>query len=114
MTVPYPEAKSITVGDLFYLTTQFLPPSKSSGRAGGLKSNFSPIDTHVTFGVNLGSNNITTASLQARSIMKAFSSSAILQAGIVLDFLEIGNEPDLYMHNGHRESTYNSTQYVKE
>lgn len=65
-------------------------------------------------GVNLGSNNITTAFLEARSIMAAFSSPAIRNAGIVLDFLEIGNEPDLYKNNGRRAITYSYTQYVKE
>jgi hypothetical protein len=64
--------------------------------------------------VNLGSNNITTAFLQARSIMKTFSSPSIQSSGIVLDYLEIGNEPDGYKYNGRRASTYNVTQYVKE
>ncbi|KAF8220113.1 glycoside hydrolase family 79 protein [Tricholoma matsutake] len=96
-TTPYPEAKNVTIGNLFYGTAQFLPPN-----------------THVTMGVNLGSNNITTAFLEARSIMAAFSSPAIRNAGIVLDFLEIGNEPDLYKNNGRRAITYSYTQYVKE
>ncbi|KAG5641825.1 hypothetical protein DXG03_004144 [Asterophora parasitica] len=76
--VPYPEATNITVGDSYYATTRFLPPK-----------------THVIWGVNLGSNNITAAVLETRSIVKAFSSPDIRAAGIVLDYLEIGNEPDL-------------------
>jgi hypothetical protein len=72
------------------------------------------LDTHVTWGVNLGANNITAAFLQTRSIVKAFASPAFTAAGIVLDYLEIGNEPDLYKNNGLRPSTYTSTQWVQE
>ncbi|KAG6853789.1 hypothetical protein C0991_001378 [Blastosporella zonata] len=93
-TVPYPEALNITVGDSYYATTRFLPP-----------------DTHVTWGVNLGQNNITAAVLETASIVKAFSSREIQEAGIVLDYLEIGNEPDLYKNNGLRPSTYNLSQW---
>ncbi|GLB40574.1 putative glycosyl hydrolase family 79 C-terminal beta domain [Lyophyllum shimeji] len=96
-TVPYPEATNITVGDAFSQATQFLPPN-----------------THVTWGLNLGQNNLTTAFLEAKSIVKAFSSSAMKNAGISLDAIEIGNEADLYRNNGARPSTYNITQYVRD
>ncbi|KAF4596450.1 Glycoside hydrolase family 79 protein [Pleurotus pulmonarius] len=96
-TVPYPEATNITVGNSYYLTARFLPPG-----------------THVTWGVNFGQNNITAAFLEARSISDAFNSPALKSAGIVLDFIEIGNEPDLYRNNGLRSSSYNSTQYTQE
>ncbi|KAG6826758.1 hypothetical protein H0H92_014548 [Tricholoma furcatifolium] len=96
-TVPYPEATNITVGDAFYQATQFLPPG-----------------THVTWGLNFGQFNLTTAFLEARSIVQAFGSSAIQNAGIVLDAIEIGNEADLYKNNGARPSSYNIAQYVTE
>ncbi|TFK40176.1 glycoside hydrolase family 79 protein [Crucibulum laeve] len=96
-TVPYPEAVSLVVGDAYYQTAQFLPPN-----------------THVIWGVNLGQNNITAAILAASSIAKAFRSSAIKDAGIVLDAIEIGNEPDLYMNNGLRARNYSSSQYTNE
>ncbi|KAF8061826.1 glycoside hydrolase family 79 protein [Lyophyllum atratum] len=96
-TVPYPEATNITVGDAFYQATQFLPPN-----------------THVIWGLNFGQNNLTTAFLEARSIVKAFASPAITGANIVLDAIEIGNEADLYRNNGARPSSYSITQYVKE
>ncbi|KAL0954722.1 hypothetical protein HGRIS_003675 [Hohenbuehelia grisea] len=96
-TVPYPEATNITVGDTYYETARFLPPG-----------------THVTWGVNLGQNNITAAVLEAQSIRNAFASSAVKDAGIVLDFVEIGNEPDLYRNNGLRSNTYNVTQYTQD
>ncbi|KAG6879675.1 hypothetical protein C0992_012973 [Termitomyces sp. T32_za158] len=86
-TVPYPEATNITVGNAFYQATQFLPPRQF---------------------------NLTTAFLQAKSIVRAFSSSAIRNAGIVLDAIEIGNEADLYRNNGARARSYNIAQYVKE
>ncbi|KAF8072111.1 glycoside hydrolase family 79 protein [Lyophyllum atratum] len=95
--VPYPEAINITVGDSYYATTRFLPSN-----------------THVTWGVNLGSNNVTAAVLETRSIVKAFSSPEVKGKGIVLDYLEIGNEPDLYKNNGLRPSNYNVTQWVNE
>lgn len=96
-TVPYPEAINITVADSYYATTRFLPSN-----------------THVTWGVNLGSNNITAAVLETRSIVKAFSSPEIRDAGIVLDYLEIGNEPDLYKNNGLRAKNYSTPQWVDE
>ncbi|KAG6843890.1 hypothetical protein H0H87_011961 [Tephrocybe sp. NHM501043] len=96
-TVPYPEALNITVGDSYYATTRFLPQG-----------------THVTWGVNLGQNNITAAVLQTASIIKGFSSHQIKDAGIVLDYLEIGNEPDLYKNNGLRAKTYNVSQWVDD
>ncbi|KAJ3510881.1 hypothetical protein NLJ89_g4418 [Agrocybe chaxingu] len=96
-TVPYPEATNITVGDGYYATAKFLPPN-----------------THVIWGLNLGQNNITSAFLNAKSLVKAFASPAIKDAGIKLDAIQIGNEADLYMNNGARPRTYNVTQYVKE
>ncbi|ESK88247.1 glycoside hydrolase family 79 protein [Moniliophthora roreri MCA 2997] len=96
-TVPYPEASTIVVGDAYYQAARFLPPN-----------------THVIWGVNFGQNNLTAAVLEAQSIAKAFSSSAITNAGISLDLLEIGNEADLYRNNGFRPSTFNISQYVKE
>lgn len=72
------------------------------------------IDTHVIWGLNLGQNNVTAAFLEAKSLVKAFASSDITGAGIVLDAIEIGNEADLYKNNGLRASSYSSTQYVKE
>lgn len=46
--------------------------------------------------------------------MKTFESAEIKSANIVLDYLELGNEPDLYPRNGLRATTYNKTTYVKE
>ncbi|KAJ8521136.1 hypothetical protein ONZ45_g2122 [Pleurotus djamor] len=96
-TVPYPEALSLTVGDEYYLTARFLPPG-----------------THVIWGVNFGRNNITAAFFEARAIAGAFASQTMKTAGITLDFVEIGNEPDLYKNNGLRSSSYTSAQYTQE
>lgn len=71
-------------------------------------------DTHVTWGLNLGDENITTAYLQTRSIIGAFSSREVKNAGIVLDYLEIGNEPDRYNKTGLRPKTYDLDQWVFE
>ncbi|KAF9048430.1 glycoside hydrolase family 79 protein [Panaeolus papilionaceus] len=96
-TMPYPEATNITVGDGYYQTAKFLPPR-----------------THVIWGLNLGQNNLTSPFLNVKSLIKAFSTPAIRDAGIVLDAIEIGNEPDLYSNNGARPKTYTSAQYVNE
>lgn len=44
----------------------------------------------MTWGVNLGLNNITNAVNMAKSIAKAFKSATVKQAGVVLDLIEIG------------------------
>ena len=71
-------------------------------------------DTHVTWGVNFGQNNISAAILEAHSIFKAFSSDDFINAGIVLDAIEIGNEADLYHHNGDRPASYSLSEYLSE
>lgn len=96
-TVPYPEALNITVGDGYYQTAKFLPPH-----------------TRVTWGVNLGQYNLTAAYLETKSLIKAFKTPEIKGADITLDFIDIGNEADLYRNNGFRSSNYNSTPWVKE
>jgi len=72
------------------------------------------IDTHVVWGINFGQNNLTAAFMEARAMVEAFDSPVIKDRGIVLDAIEIGNEPDLYPGNGHRPGNYTSTQYVNE
>lgn len=52
--------------------------------------------------------------MEGVSIFKTFSSSSIKDAGILLEAIEIGNEPDLYSSNGARPPTYNVSQYVAE
>ncbi|PBK65665.1 glycoside hydrolase family 79 protein [Armillaria solidipes] len=95
--VPYPEATNLTVGDGYYQTARFLP----SG-------------THVTWGINFGQKNLTAAFLAARSIASAFSSPAMKDAGVTLDFVEIGNEADWYINNGARPSNWTSVDYTRE
>ncbi|KAJ7931346.1 glycoside hydrolase family 79 protein [Mycena leptocephala] len=112
--VPYPEALNITVGNSFYQIAQHLPRG-----------------THVTWGVNFGQLNVTAAVLEAKAIMNAFDSPPFKAAEVTLDYLEIGNEADLYANNGFRPKferlkfkkdqltskffrSYNSSQYVQE
>jgi hypothetical protein len=71
-------------------------------------------DTHVTWGLNLGGNNLSAAFLEAKALVKAFKSSSIKNAGIVLEAIEIGNEADLYPNNGARPKNFTSTEYVAE
>ncbi|KIJ24121.1 glycoside hydrolase family 79 protein, partial [Sphaerobolus stellatus SS14] len=59
--------------------------------------------------------NTAPAIAQAKSILSTFSSTgASTAAGISLDLLELGNEPDLYGTNEHRTSGYSISQYVSE
>ncbi|KDR77805.1 hypothetical protein GALMADRAFT_65725 [Galerina marginata CBS 339.88] len=78
-TTPYPEASENIVGDGYYQAAQWLPPN-----------------THVVWGVNFKTLNITTAFLNAKSMVKAFASPAMKASGITLDAFEIGNEADFY------------------
>lgn len=70
--------------------------------------------THVTWGLNLGANNITNIVAEAKSLAKAFNSPEMTKANVVLDFIEIGNEADLYPNNGLRPSTYSHVNYTAE
>ena len=64
--------------------------------------------------MNLGERNLTAAYLQTRSIIKAFGSPQVRNAGIVLDYIAIGNEPDLYKQHDIRPKTYSVNQWVRE
>ncbi|CAK5284397.1 unnamed protein product [Mycena citricolor] len=87
-----PQASEVIVGDQFYQIADHLP----SG-------------THVVWGVNLRHLNATAFFLEASAIHKAFTSEAMKKAGLTLEFIEIGNEPDRYPTPG-----WNYTQYVSK
>ena len=44
----------------------------------------------MTWGLNLGLNNVTNAVNMAKSIVKAFKTSAVKRAGVTLAMLELG------------------------
>ncbi|PIL36362.1 hypothetical protein GSI_00050 [Ganoderma sinense ZZ0214-1] len=94
---PYPEATHIVVGNDFYKLSRYLPQG-----------------THMVWGVNLGADNATNAVNMANAIAGAFADKDVQAAGIVLDRIEVGNEPDLYTHNGLRPRNYTVKQYVAE
>ncbi|KAF8513917.1 glycoside hydrolase family 79 protein [Hysterangium stoloniferum] len=96
---PYPEATSITVGDGFFQLSKWLP----SG-------------THMIWGVNFGSDNATNAANMAKSVMAAFSSKAAKDAQVQLDFIEVGNEADLYRKPNHarRPTNWTEEDYVTD
>ena len=94
---PYPEATHIVVGNDFYKLSRHLPQG-----------------THMVWGVNLGANNATNAVNMAKAIATSFADPAVQSAGVVLDRIEVGNEPDLYAHNGLRPRNYTLQQYVAE
>ncbi|KAJ7644338.1 glycoside hydrolase family 79 protein [Roridomyces roridus] len=82
VATPYPEAAAVIVGEGFYQVAEHLPPG-----------------TNVVWGVNLREQNMTAAVLEAAAIKKAFDSEAMKQAHVTLKFIEIGNEPDLYVND---------------
>ena len=87
----------MVVGDGYYAASRFLP----SG-------------THMTWGINFGADNVTIAISEAQSILKPFRSRKLQFAGIVPDFIEIGNEPDFYTFHGYRNGTYDIQTYVTQ
>ena len=113
---PYPEARNVSIDDAYYEAAQFLPQSMSVLSLSRFSLSHISIgtDTLVTWGVNLKQDNLPAALLEAMVIVKAFSSPSIKGAGILLEAIEIGNEPDLYPKNGARSSTYTVSQYVSE
>ncbi|THH33105.1 hypothetical protein EUX98_g1085 [Antrodiella citrinella] len=94
---PYPEATSIVVGDGYYQLSRFMLPG-----------------TQMTWGLNLGLDNVTNAVNMAKSIIKAFKNSAVKQSGVTLSMLELGNEADLYSDNGLRPSGFSVSEYVSD
>ncbi|OJT07649.1 Beta-glucuronidase [Trametes pubescens] len=94
---PYPEATSITVGNAYYSLSRFLPRG-----------------TRMTWGVNLGADNVTNAVNMAKAIVGAFRSGAVKASGVVLERIEVGNEADLYKNNGLRPSNWTVQEYVPD
>jgi hypothetical protein len=94
---PYPEATNLTVGPDYYSLVSHLPAN-----------------THVVFGVNLGSNDTENALNMARSIVNAFDSTETKDKNISLTFLEVGNEGDLYNGNGLRPKNYTASEWIQD
>ncbi|KAG6373312.1 glycoside hydrolase family 79 protein [Boletus reticuloceps] len=94
---PYPEASNITVGQGFYDVISHLP-----------------FGTRVHWGVNLRQYNLTAAYLETKALIQAFESQAVKTKGITLNFIEIGNEADLYHNNGGRDSSWSVFEYVPQ
>ena len=78
-----------------------------------LKSLHAHAGTHVTWGVNFRSANLTAASLEAGAIADAFNSFPA-SSHLILDAIEIGNEADLYVNNGNRSANFTIVQYVPQ
>lgn len=69
----------------------------------------------MIWGVNFGSGSVQNAVAMAQPIINAFSAGGPAQsAGVILDAIQIGNEPDLYARHGNRSSTYNIQSYLSE
>ncbi len=94
---PYPEATHVTVGDVFYELSRFLPRG-----------------THMTWGINLGADNVTNAVNIAKAIARAFGTDSVKASGVILEHLEIGNEVDIYAFTGFRSSNWTVEAYVQD
>ncbi|KAI0751851.1 glycoside hydrolase family 79 protein [Daedaleopsis nitida] len=94
---PYPEATHIVVGNKYYELSRFLPRG-----------------THMTWGINMGADDVTNAVNMANAIVRAFRTTAVKASGVILDLLEVGNEPDLYKNNGLRPSKWTVQDYVHD
>lgn len=70
--------------------------------------------TRVHWGVNLRQSNLTAVYLETQALIRAFESSAVKAKGITLNFIEVGNEADLYHNNGGRNSSWSVFEYVPQ
>jgi hypothetical protein len=68
----------------------------------------------MTFGLNFGKLDAQLAIEQTNGILGAFQSEAVRNAGVSLERIELGNEPNLYPNNGLRAREYSITEYVTE
>ncbi|KAI1793367.1 glycoside hydrolase family 79 protein [Ganoderma leucocontextum] len=92
---PYPDATYIAVGNTYYELSRFLPRG-----------------TRMTWGIDLGADNVTNAVNMANAIVRAFRTGVMKASGVVLDLIEVGNEADLFRSNGLRPSNWTVEDYV--
>lgn len=55
-----------------------------------LPSSHGIVGTHMVWGVNLGFNNVTNAVNMAKAIVAAFLSPEVIDSGVVLERIEVG------------------------
>jgi hypothetical protein len=68
---------------------------------------YADLGAQFILGVNLGSDDLGLATDQARAYVQGMPGGS-LQA------IEIGNEPDLFKGNGHRQSSYGFDDYLRD
>ncbi|KAJ7674198.1 hypothetical protein B0H17DRAFT_1208221 [Mycena rosella] len=69
---------------------------------------------HAVHAHNMRAVKLGATFLETQAIITAFASPALKNAGITLDFLELGHEADFYNANGDRASNYSVSQYTAE
>ncbi|KAH8981579.1 hypothetical protein EDB86DRAFT_2775885, partial [Lactarius hatsudake] len=62
--------------------------------------------TRVTWEVNFGQLHLAAASLEATPIANAFASRPFKYLDVTLEAIEVGNEANLYISNGARNSSF--------
>ena len=103
------------MGTRFYSSARFLPESVSITPYFGHDHTDNHPETRVTHGLNFASTDDMRGFFHLAFIVSAFDSVDIRKAGIVLDAIEIGNEPDAYGTTSLvRNSSYDSPKYVTE
>lgn len=96
-SVPYPEASSMWIGGDFYAVAKFLPEN-----------------TRLTHALNFASVDDLRGFWQLATIVTTFDSTDMKKAKVTLDAIEVGNEPDMYGHNGAKPSKYGVSEYLSE
>lgn len=101
------------MGDGYYQAASHLISGIAISLLGALYTNYVLQGTHVIWGVNFRDYNLTSAYLEAKSIAKAFASSQVKDAGVSLDYIEIGNEAD-YWGSLPNHSNWGVPEYIKQ
>ena len=70
--------------------------------------------TRVHWGLNLRQSNLTAAYLGTKALIQAFESPEVKVNAITLNFIELGNEADLYSKHGARGGSWNVLDYVSQ
>lgn len=92
----------------------FLPASSCSHALQLISTRARLIGTRIQWGVNLREYNLTAVYLETKAMIQAFQSPAVKSKGITLNLIEVGNEADLYHHNGGRNGSWNVDEYVTQ
>ncbi|KAJ3546313.1 hypothetical protein NMY22_g2103 [Coprinellus aureogranulatus] len=96
-SMPYPEPIAMWIGGDFYAAAKFLPEH-----------------TRLVHGLNFASTDDLRGFWQLAAIITTFDSRDMKRAGVILDAIEVGNEPDMYAVRGPKPSNYDVYTFLGE